>query len=140
VPASDVQDRFNLINLHDCKLLAVHLESGKRLQSDTVRLELRLVSGPEARQWIPGELTFVRCAAFAVKIDLWAKVAVASDMAATTCTPATQAVLDALTESTRQRWDQPLAELFLFRLALVEPGGELSVIASDFEMTPLSYS
>lgn len=142
-PSTDperVQQRFGLLNLSDCRLLGIRIGHQAGAKFDEVHLELGLITGENADQWVPGRLSFLACASINVDMDVWAKFHCSDMIADATCRRDTgYAAALALEDPKKSEW-QSLNALLLFEINLVQPSGKVRVFARDFVLTKLPTS
>jgi hypothetical protein len=105
---TDVVERFNRINLSDCRLTGISLESAGSAR-DSVRLSLLLVAGEQANAWQPAEFVFRDCAAIRFHVDTFFKKACSDTIMASAATQASELREDILHERSafREKY-QPL--------------------------------
>jgi hypothetical protein len=134
IAARQARDRFVSLNLHDVRLLAIHVASNDGADTDDVHLDLELVPEGDSANWPRGRLSFFGCAYIQMAIDPWGKRACSSAIADATCEPLTTADAALLDQNPLREQQQPLESLLVFQLTLCTPGGELRVLARDFTM------
>jgi hypothetical protein len=132
--ASEVRNRFASLNLHDSRLLSVHVEHGGGTLTDSVRAELEIPGDADANDWTPATLVFSDCAFLTVRLDFWGKRACADAIAEATCGPVTSEDMDQMEQNPWREQRQPAIDLSVFSIHMCPPGGEIRVIARDFSL------
>lgn len=134
----EVQERFVALNLSDSLLLGIQIRRQQGATFDDVHLELGLITGEHADQWVPGSMTFLGCVSAQLDIDIWAKRHCADMIADATCRRDRE-YADALApeDPKRSQW-LSLNDILLFEITLVQPSGTLRIHARDFELTKVA--
>ena len=135
-----ISEHFNSLNLHDCRLLGIEISPARSSRMNVVRLQLELLGGDRADQWRSAQLTFVECAGFVAKVDLWGKRVCRDAIAESMCGPLSAEIMDILDTGTWRQQEQPLESLLMFTIVLCPPGGELRIVAADFELSESTTS
>lgn len=129
------RERFEALNLADCRLVGVHLPHRHGHPSDTIELDLLMVVGESADRWRPARLRFLKAASVDVRIDFWAKEGCGDVISSTTCHDDAPSIKAALHEYNAIRAKtEPLDVLLLFVIELCSPSGRVQVVAQGFDI------
>lgn len=133
--AAAVRARFSELNLSDGRLLGIHTEQTVAGDLDNVRLDLELVTGHSANEWMPATMWFTGCAAISLRMDFWGKRAIRSAILDNECFELSDQALAAMEHEPARERQQPFAGLTEFVITLSLELGELRVVAQDFRCT-----
>jgi hypothetical protein len=134
---SDVCKRFEAVQWHDSKLLSCALI----VEDHTYRLELRVdvLNTPGVNEYEETLIVFQGCRSFVCDLDLLGIEVCGGDIAGAVCysdSPLKQQLLSTL--PTRfmgiPELRSPLDETYHFGISMISPGGELNILAEDFEL------
>lgn len=131
---TSIIDRFNALALHDSRLLRISNRRREGSMVDELLLELQVLLPPDARRSAPATLTFVDCAGLDLRIDFWGKRVCGDAIMTAVCEPLSEEAASRLDQNVRRQAIQPFASMLAFSISLCPPGGDLVVIARDFDM------
>ena len=125
--------RFNSFDLHDSKLLSVHIVRDESDDSDHVQLETKLKPLRGEQPWKGAQLRFKDCTIIKLDLDLDGKRVCSDDIACN---------LASIDSSLKQRIEkeqlpyetEPLADYVHFHIVMTHPGGTIDVFARDFDL------
>jgi hypothetical protein len=132
--AKAVHERFLQQNYSDCLLLSLRTEKSELAKGDRLYIELKLVAGEHADQWVPATLTFSTLAFARIDVDFWAKVFCGDAIDEATCEYGEEEAERFLEEHPFRRGKQDLSDFLLFTIKLCEPSGTLAIFAKDFAL------
>lgn len=135
---SDVQSRFNSLDLHDSRLLDLQIQRRLTEPGHDVRIVVELLEGSYPKYvWVPGEIVFLDCTFIRLDFDLDMKLVCGHAIAGADCEQ--DSALKADLERTRMSSeDAPLSSYLHFRVALCPTSGELHLFARDFVLRKTS--
>ncbi|HSA92231.1 MAG TPA: hypothetical protein VLE48_04415 [Terriglobales bacterium] len=129
----NVSSRFNDLDLHDSKLLGVHLVRDASERVDDVVLDIRLRPQQGESAWRDVQLRFRDCTILKMNLDLDGKRVCADDIATNLCS-SDSPLREELERGQLKYEKEPLADYLLFQIQLIHPGGEIDLFARDFEL------
>lgn len=130
----DVQSRFAALNLCDGRLLDVLIHRAAADLDDSVILSLQLVAGAHADRWEDARLVFSGCAAVQTDLDLWNKRLCGDAIVHAEAVYNLDEISRLATDDPVRQRSQRLQYLLRFQIALVPPGGSISILARDFDL------
>jgi hypothetical protein len=137
---SQICARFDTIHWHDSRLVGVHLVSGKDSGDYEIRFEVRFLANaePGQYQYKNGEVLFLGPRIIQADLDLLGMQYCGGDIAYASCEKES-ALKEKLESEKLQHFSllqesEPLADLLHFHIVLIDPGGEISIFARDFEI------
>lgn len=135
----DICKRFNAMAWHDSKLIGLHVSPSKGSEQEVCfDIRLRTKDRSEHWDWKDAKLTIKDCRIIKVDLDLLAKHLCANDIANAFCGRKSgfkeQIERELVNHFDLQHEANPLAEFLHFRILLIHPGGEINVLARDFEL------
>jgi hypothetical protein len=138
----EVSARFQRVGWHDSKLIGLAIFRAKSVGYQVVlQLDLLSSSSSGGRDvWAPTELGFLETRIFQSDLDLAGLKdcggAIGSGMSRVESEFMARIASEITGSADLSRVTNPLAGLRHFRIHLISPGGELNVIARDFELLP----
>jgi len=142
---TDVAERFNQLSWHDSKLRGTCVQRNRERRFDEVTLDLELYSDRQPGGYKRGQatLTLVNCRYVRFTIDLESKRLCSDDISQASCekdSPVKSKIEEKISQEPlqiRPDRERPLDEYYLFRIQLIPPGGEMIVVAKDFDLVIL---
>jgi hypothetical protein len=139
----EISKRFEQIWWHDSKLGGIAIVADKGSRGDVV-LQIHLLTGDPSKkyEWSPVEVRFLETRIFQCELDFLGLRYCGSDIACGTC-PDQSNFLTHVQTDIINKFDLPqtaadLANLRHFCIEFINPGGEINIIARDFEIRPLA--
>lgn len=139
----EISKRFEQISWHDSKLRGIAITQGKESRGDVV-LEIDLLTGDPSKkyEWSPVEVRFQQTRIFQCELDFLGLRYCDSAIFGGTCTDQSDfldhVVTDIIQKFTLPQTAEDLANLRHFCIEFINPGGEINIIARDFEIRSLS--
>jgi hypothetical protein len=130
--AAAVRERFLRQNYSDCRLLTLRTERIQFENDEKLHLELQLLTGEHADQWVPATLTFSALAWAKIDVDFWAKAVCGDTIAEAICDYGDEEAAKFFADHPFRKGRQQLSDFLLFTIYLCEPSGTLKVFAKDF--------
>ncbi len=133
---NEVAQRFSALPWHDSELLGFQVEPGSGATGAMVSFDLNLNENPNGMR--PARLEFHNSRALFAEVDLLGKRLCSDQIASASCKEADESQ-EAFVDRINDRFDldpeRSTAGLFLFRIALIRPGGMFLVVAENFAVT-----
>jgi hypothetical protein len=139
----DIAERFNQLSWHDSKLRGICIQRNGERQFDEVTLDLELYSDrqPEGYRRRQAIATFADCRYIRLAFDLENKRLCGDDISQALCEkdcPLKQQIEDKITQEplqVRPEKERPLMDYYVFKIQLIPPGGEMIIVAKNFDHT-----
>jgi hypothetical protein len=138
---NEVCARFNSIAWHDSKLISLRVYASDDHLTHNVDFGLKLLTNakPGEYEWSDATLTAKDCRIIKLDLDLLGKQLCGGDIASASCDTETEFKKKIETEELAAfdlpQGERPLAEYLHFRILLIHPGGEVNLLAKDFELS-----
>jgi hypothetical protein len=143
--AADIPERFNKLLWHDSKLQGIRIQRRSGSPFDEISLDIALYVDrqPNGYERRPVSITFSSWRYVRMGMDLESKRLCSDDISEAWCEK--DSVLKKQIEEkishepmqARPEKERPLAEHYLFRILLITPGGEMIIVARNFELVML---
>lgn len=132
---------FNRLGWHDSKLMSLRIYPSEDNLTHSVDFGLKLLTNakPGEYEWSDAILTAKDCRIIKLDLDLLGKQLCGGDIASGSCDTESEFKEEIETQDLPafdlpQR-EQPLSEYLHFRILLIHPGGEINLLAKDFELS-----
>jgi len=134
---TDVRERFNQQLWHDSKLIDSRLITVAKDGEVALTLAVDLLTDGEIgkQKWSRRVLAFDRCRWVQMETDVLGMQMVGGDISDAVCEEelaARKLLGDKFSQFDLPQPNDPFEDIFLFRLVLIPPGGEISVLAKSF--------
>ena len=130
---ADREDYFNGLPWHDSQLLGVTISASAEEEKQSVVLDLAFRAG---REWRVTAATFRECTIVQLDLDLDGMRVCGHSINTARCLRESP-LKEQLTRTKLKYEDNPLDDYYHFRIAMINPGGELNIVAKDCQFFPV---